>query len=116
MRDFPSPEWMAAFQQVVNSDEELAVIGNWFTIAFLFQAGDAQFLFRVERGRLVEIVPSPRFDQPWTFALRAPAEHWRNFIKPLRVPEFKLEGNTLAAMQNARALQRFMSLMRAVGG
>jgi len=33
----------------------------------------------------------------------------------MRVPEFRLEGDTLAAMQNARALQRFMSLMRKVG-
>jgi hypothetical protein len=120
---------MAAFQQVVNADEELALIGNWFTAAFLFQAGDAQYLFRVEQGRLVEVVPSPRFDQAWSFALRAPKEHWQNFIRPLppplfneifamlmRVPEFRLEGDTLAAMQNARALQRFMSLMRKVGG
>jgi hypothetical protein len=128
MSTFPSPEWMAAFQQAVNSDGELDAIGNWFTTSFLFQAGDAQFLFRVERGKLVEIVPAPRFDQPWSFALRAPQEHWQNFIRPLppplfneifamlmRVPEFKLEGNTLLAMQNARALQRFMSLMRIVG-
>jgi len=125
MNAFPSPAWMAAFQERVNHDEELAVIGQWFTAAFLFQAGDAEYLFRVERGRLVEIVPQPRFDQSWSFALRAPREHWQNFIRPLppplfnelfamlmRVPEFKLEGDTLLAVQNARALQRFMSLMR----
>ncbi len=129
MKEFPSPEWMTAFQQAVNGDEELGAIGNWFTTSFLFQAGDAQFLFRADRGKLVEIVPAPRFDQAWSFALRAPKEHLRNFIQPLppplfneifamlmRVPEFKLEGDTLLAMQNARALQRFMSLMRTVGG
>ena len=128
MPTFPSPEWMTAFQQAVNNDEELAAIGTWFTTSFLFQAGEAQFLFRVERGRLAEIIPAPRFDQPWTFAMRAPREHWQNFIRPLppplfneifsmvmRVPEFRLEGNTLVAAQNARALQRFMSLMRTVG-
>jgi hypothetical protein len=32
----------------------------------------------------------------------------------MRVPEFTLEGDTLAAMQNVRALQRLMSLMRTV--
>jgi hypothetical protein len=34
----------------------------------------------------------------------------------MRVPGSKLEGDTLVAMQNARALQRFMSLMRKVRG
>ena len=34
------------------------------------------------------------------------------FAMLMRVPEFKLEGDTLLAVQNARALQRFMSLMR----
>jgi hypothetical protein len=128
MNPFPSPEWMAAFQKTVNADQELGVIGTRFTAAFLFQAGDAQFLFRVEGGKLVGIDPGPRFDQPWRFALRAPLAHWEKFLQPLppplfnelfamlmRVPEFKLEGDTLVAAQNVRALQRFMSLMRTVG-
>jgi hypothetical protein len=128
MNPFPSPEWMAAFQKLVNADEELAVIGTWFTTSFLFQAGDARYVFRVEGGKLVKIVAEPRFDETWSFALRAPLEHWRNFLKPLppplfnelfamlmRVPGFELEGDTLVAMQNIRALQRLMSLMRTVG-
>ncbi len=128
MDGFPSREWMARFQQVVNADEELALIGQWFTTAFLFQAGEASYLMRMERGQLAQIVPEPRMDEVWSFALRAPQEHWRKFIQPvppplfneifamlMRVPEFKLEGNTLVAMQNVRALQRMMSLMRQVG-
>lgn len=126
---FPSPQWMAAFQERVNRDEELALIGHWFTTDFLFGAGETRYLLRVERGRLVEVLPEPRFDQPWSFALRAPVEHWEKFTQPvppplfnevfamlMRVPEFRLEGDTLVAAQNARALQRFMSLMRNVGG
>ncbi|HKI99276.1 MAG TPA: hypothetical protein VKB51_12460 [bacterium] len=128
MSRFPSPEWMRAFQEQVNRDEELLLIGQWFTTDFLFGAGETEVLFRVRAGRLVEVVPEPRFDQPWSFALRAPQEHWEKFIQPLppplfneifamlmRVPEFRVEGNTLVAAQNARALQRFMSLMRKVG-
>ena len=30
----------------------------------------------------------------------------------MRVPEFTIEGESLVAMQNARALQRMMNLMR----
>jgi hypothetical protein len=126
---FPSSAWMTAFQERVNEDEELALIGHRFTANFLFGAGATEYVLRVERGRLVEVVSDPRFDQPWSFALRAPLEHWEKFIQPIppplfneifamlmRVPEFHLEGDTLVAAQNARALQRFMSLMRTVGG
>lgn len=127
MDAFPSPQWMAAFQERVNHDEELALIGHWFSTDFLFGAGSTEYVLRVEHGRLVEVVPEPRFDRPWSFALRAPQAHWEKFIQPvppplfnelfamaMRVPEFRLEGNTLVAAQNARALQRFMSLMRTV--
>lgn len=33
----------------------------------------------------------------------------------MRVPEFTLEGDSLAAMQNARALHRLMNIMRETG-
>ncbi len=128
MSRFPSPEWMTAFQERVNRDPELALVGRWFTTSFLFGAGDTEYVFHLEAGKLVEVQPGPRFDRPWSFALRAPREHWENFIQPvppplfnellamaMRVPEFRLEGNTLAAAQNIRALQRFMSIMREVG-
>lgn len=127
MSSFPSPQWMAAFQQRVNQDEELALIGGRFTTRFLFGAGDTEYVFTVERGRLTEVAEGHRFDRPWSFALRAPLEHWQKFIQPvppplfnelfamlMRVPEFRLEGDTLCAAQNIRALQRFMSLMRTV--
>lgn len=128
MNAFPSLEWMKAFQRIVNADEELSLIGRWCTTSFLFEAGEIRYVFQVEGGRLVEVIPAPRFDETWSFALRAPLEHWRKFIQPqppplfnelfamlMRVPEFRLEGNTLVAMQNIRALQRFMGLMRTVG-
>ena len=125
---FPSQQWMAAFQDRVNRDEEMALIGQWFTTSFLFGAGATEYVLRVERGKLVEVLSEPRFDSAWSFALRAPVEHWEKFIEPIppplfnelfamlmRVPEFRMEGDTLVAAQNARALQRLMSLMRNVG-
>jgi len=33
----------------------------------------------------------------------------------IRVPDFRLEGDSLAAMQNARALHRLMNIMRETG-
>ena len=50
---------------------------------------------------------------------------WRKFINPdpeplyhdffamlMRVPEFEVDGDSLAAMQNARALHRMMNILR----
>ena len=37
------------------------------------------------------------------------------FAMLMRVPGFVLEGDTLAAMQNARALHRAMNVMRTLG-
>ena len=62
------------------------------------------------------------------FGFRAPIEVWRKFLSAdppplfhdffamlMRVPEFVLEGDGLVAMQNARALQRMMNVMRETG-
>jgi hypothetical protein len=72
-------------------------------------------------------VPGPRIDVRVPFSFRAPVEVWRKFLSPtppplyhdffamlMRVPEFVLEGDSLAAMQNARALHRMMNVMREV--
>ena len=34
------------------------------------------------------------------------------FAMLMRVPEFELDGNSLAAMQNARALHRMMNILK----
>ena len=71
---------------------------------------------------------SPRIDARCTFGFRASEEIWSKFLSPqpeplyhdffamlMRVPGFVLEGDTLAAMQNARALHRAMNVMRTLG-
>ena len=82
---------------------------------------------RFERGTLVNWVPRPRLDTPCAFGFRAAPELWRRYLQAepepifhdvfammMRVPEFVLEGDTLVAMQHARALHRVMRLMRHV--
>lgn len=125
MATFPEPEWLAAFQQRVNADPELAVIGEWFNAPLSLTFGERRYVLRVERGRIAEIHDSPRFDARSLFGFRAPMDVWNRFIQPnppplyhdffamlMRVREFVLEGDGLIAMQNARALHRMMNLMR----
>jgi hypothetical protein len=103
MQDFPEVSWMERYRERVNADPEMQVIGGWMT----------------------DINPAPRIDSRASFGFRAPMDVWRKFVSPqppalyhdffamlMRVPEFVLEGDGLVAMQNARALQRMMNLMR----
>jgi pimeloyl-ACP methyl ester carboxylesterase len=118
-------EWLARAQARVNADPELQVVGRWFTTAFSLTCGDTRCILRFERGRLVEFVQPPRLDTRCLFGFRASPEIWGKFFarrrQPLyhdffamlmRVPGFVLEGDTLVAMQNARALHRAMNVMR----
>jgi len=122
-----SEPWLRRFQARVNADPEMQVIGDWFTTAFSLTCGDARCIVRFERGKLVETIASPRLDVRCAFGFRANEEIWTRFFaknpEPLyhdffamlmRVPGFVLEGDTLAAMQHARALHRAMNVMRAV--
>jgi hypothetical protein len=123
-----SDSWLVRFQERVNADAEMAVIGDWFTTAFSFSCEDRRCIVRFERGRVVELVSSPRLDVRCAFGFRASPDIWAKFLsldpEPLyhdffamlmRVPGFVLEGDTLVAMQHARALHRAMNLMRTVG-
>ena len=123
--DFPDKAWIERFRERVNADPEMAVIGDWFSTSLSLTFGERRYVVRVERGRIADINGAPRIDARSAFGFRAPMEVWRKFVSPeppalyhdffamlMRVPEFVLEGDGLVAMQNARALQRMMNLMR----
>ena len=121
----PSLEWMEKYRDAVNADPEMAVVGDWLTVDFKISFGESDFLLSVRSGRIVDIVPKPRFDRPAAFTRRAPMSVWNKFVSPnppplyhdffamlMRVDEFELDGDTLAAMQNARALHRMMNILK----
>jgi hypothetical protein len=128
MSSFPDESWLSGFRSKVNEDPELAVIGKRFTADIGLTFGETRYVLQVQEGRIQNIIPSPRFDVRTQFGIRAPMELWRRFLSKnppplyhdifamiMRVPEFILEGDTLVAMQNARALHRMMNLMQGMG-
>jgi len=128
LQEFPDEGWMEAFRETVAHDPELAVIGGWFDVDMGLVFGERRYVLKVRKARIEEIVASPRFDVRTRFQIRAPMDVWQRFLSEtppplyhdifamiMRVPEFVLEGDTLVAMQNARALHRMMGLMRSVG-
>ena len=125
MSAFPDEDWFRAYQARVNADRELLVIGHWFTTRFSITVGDIRRVIAVEQGRIAQINFAPRFDARPAFGFRAPMDTCSKFVSAtppplhndffamlMRVPEFVLEGDGLVAMQNGRALQRMMNLMR----
>src|SRR5262249_38789448 len=128
MSDYPGLAWLELFRARANADPELVVIGDWLTTTFSLTFGESRYALKVERGQIGEIVAPPRLDTRVAFGFRAPVAVWRKFLSPMppplfhdffamlmRVPEFVLEGDSLVAMQNARALHRMMNIMREVG-
>lgn len=122
-----SAAWVKRFQARVNADPEMAVIGDWFTTAFSLTSGEDRCIVRFERGTLVEALVAPRLDVRCAFGFRASPDIWQQFFaeepEPLyhdffamlmRVPGFVLEGDSLVAMQHARALHRAMHVMKGV--
>ena len=125
MTGTPTAGWMERYRERVNADPEMRVIGDWFSLDFKLCFGDESWLLRVREGRIADILHDPRFDRPSRFTISAPMRVWRKFIRPdpeplyhdffamlMRVPEFELDGDSLAAMQNARALHRMMNILR----
>jgi hypothetical protein len=125
MAKFPQLTWLEAFRDRVNADAEMKLIGQWFTTSIALSFGEVRYVLQVNKGRVGDILAQPRIDTRAAFGFRAPIEVWRKFLsaKPpplyhdffamlMRVPEFVIEGDSLIAMQNARALHRMMNLMR----
>jgi hypothetical protein len=121
--------WLTRYQQRLNDDREMSVIGDWFSVSMSLASDDERRVLRFERGRLVQTILTPTLDVRCAFGFRATAEIWRRFFRDppeplyhdvfamlMRVPGFVLEGDTLVAMQHARALHRAMTVMRTVGG
>ena len=128
MSDYPGTSWLAHYRDRVNADPEMAVIGDWLSTTFTLTFGDSRYALVLAKGRIVDIIAAPRLDVRATFGFRAPIDVWNKFLSPnppplfhdffamlMRVPEFTLEGDSLAAMQNARALHRLMNIMRETG-
>jgi hypothetical protein len=125
MSAFPQLRWLEAFRDRVNADPEMKLIGRWFTTPISLSFGEIRYVLSIAEGRIDEIAANPRIDVRAAFGFRAPVEVWRKFLSAtppplyhdffamlMRVPEFVIEGDSLLAMQNARALHRMMNLMR----
>ena len=120
-----SKEWMENFQETVNSDQELDVIGKYCNIDFLLQIGSKEYIVQIRNGKMTNFFEKTPLDG-WSFAIRGSLDSWKKFTQPTPPPMFhelfaavfqgnmRLEGNIKELMANLRFIIRFLDVTREV--
>src|ERR1700735_5317444 len=82
MSDFPGASWLARYRERVNADPELGVIGEWFTTTLTLTFGDSRYALTRAKGKIADIIASPRLDVRAAFGFAAPVEGWKKVFSP----------------------------------
>jgi hypothetical protein len=93
----------------------------------MFDMGERKVIVEMHDGKVKDINTDPQPLDAYDFALRASAQTWREFAKPMPKPmyhgiwaasfrkDLKLEGNLLVLMQNLRNFTVQFELLRKSG-
>ena len=121
-----SSEVMTRLPDLVNQDTALVRRGRWLSNVFLVEAGTAQFLVYVDKGRLLSVEHGPFVMPSWSFAIRASESVWQRFWQPLPAPgdndifalrktgEMSVEGNLQPFMANLIYIKQVLATPRAL--
>lgn len=114
MNIFPSA---SAWRAACVTDATLAAWAGPWSICFAIVNGEAETVFEFADGKIAEPATSP------VFRLAAPAEVWAKFLMPVpprhhhgifamhyRIPEFSIQGDTLAFMSHAHVARRVLEI------
>ncbi|MDE0255761.1 MAG: hypothetical protein F4092_05145 [Rhodospirillaceae bacterium] len=119
--------WASKFKNLTDNDETIQCMGKYYTCSFLYDMTDCKVIVEMHDGKVKNINTDPAPLDPYDFALRASAQTWREFAKPVPKPMFhgiwaasfcedlKLEGNLLVLMQNLRNFTVQFELLRKCG-
>ncbi|MCY4396857.1 MAG: hypothetical protein OXC10_17155 [Rhodospirillaceae bacterium] len=119
--------WASKFKNLTDNDETIQCMGKYYTCSFLYDMTDRKVIVEMHDGKVKNINTDPAPLDPYDFALRASAQTWREFAKPVPKPMFhgiwaasfcedlKLEGNLLVLMQNLRNFTVQFELLRKCG-
>jgi hypothetical protein len=109
---------------LVNGDAALVRRGRYLSTVFLLEADDVSYLVRVREGEVAGVERGPFLMRPWTFAVRAPADAWRRFWRPVPEPGYhdlfamkklgvaRVEGDLVPLMANLRYLKDVLAAPR----
>jgi hypothetical protein len=120
--------WMERWQNLVNQDSVMKIIGRYFTADVLLQFGEAAYVVSFSGGGVARVAQDIGPETTYVFALRGPAESWSKFVQPVPPPMYndiwamahplhgrlKIEGDVKVMWQNLRAFTWALDLMRNV--
>ena len=119
--------WAAKFKSLSDSDKAIAAMARYYTCSYMWDMGEAKVIVEMLDGKVRHINTDPAPLDAYDFALRASAQTWREFARPVPRPMFhgiwaasfredlKIEGNHLIMMQNLRNFTLQFELLRKCG-
>ncbi len=120
-------DWAVKFSEASDRDPTIAAMARYFTCTYMLDMQDRQVIIEMIDGKVYRINIDPGGMDAYDFALRASAQTWREFARPIPRPmyhgiwsasfrkDLKIEGNTLVLMQNLRNFTIQFELLRKVG-
>ncbi|MEI4263799.1 hypothetical protein [Roseovarius sp. D0-M9] len=120
-------DWAVKFSDASDNDATIAAMAKYFTCKYLWDMDDAKVIVEMKDGKVYAININPGPMDNYDFALRASAQTWREFARPIPKPmyhgiysasfrkDLKIEGNHLVLMQNLRNFIVQFELLRKVG-
>jgi hypothetical protein len=124
MSDIDVDRRLMSLPALVNADAALVRRGRYWSGTFLLEADDVSYLVRVREGQVAGVERGPFLMRPWAFAVRAPAEAWRRFWRPVPEPGYhdlfamkklglaRIEGDLVPFMANLRYVQGVLAAPR----
>jgi len=119
--------WAIKFKNLSDSDKTIAAMAKYFTCTYMWDMDEKKVIIEMHDGKVKSINTDPAPLDAYDFALRASAQTWREFGRPMPRPMFhgiwaasfredlKLEGNILVLMQHLRNFTVQFELLRKCG-
>lgn len=120
-------EWAIKFSEASDDDATIGAMARYYTCTYLLDMETEKIIIEMQDGKVYRINITPGGMDAYDFALRASAETWREFARPIPKPMYHgiwsasfrkdllIEGNTLVLMQNLRNFTVQFELLRKVG-
>ncbi|MCE2859611.1 MAG: hypothetical protein LW731_07185 [Oxalobacteraceae bacterium] len=119
--------WAIKFKNMSDNDKTIGAMAKYYTCTFMWDMDEKKVIIEMHDGKVKHINTDPAPLDAYDFALRASAQTWREFARPVPRPMFhgiwaasfrqdlKLEGNILVMMQNLRNFTVQFELLRKCG-
>ena len=75
-----------SLQELVNADAALVHRGRWLSADMMVEIGEDRYLVAIREGRIERVEPFGLLAMPYEFAIRADADAWAEFWKPVPKP------------------------------